>query len=219
LILPFLSNLAHISVASLLLDLLDEVKGIDLGAVVGDDLAVAVNDELSEVPRDLASLLGLGVVELGVRSQVLVDFTSVGAIHVDLREERELCLVQIASECLDLGVGSGLLRHELIAGECQDLKSVVPILLVHLHKLSIVLVGQSSLARNVHHEYALFALEGVPETGDLVAVDVDCGDVEEGLVAGRELVFALLLDCLESKVTHTFSVLIKYYSQIKCSDI
>lgn len=45
---------------------------------------------------------------------------------------------------------------------------------MHAHHLSIGLVGQSSLAGNVNDHYALFALEDISESLNLVAVDV-CG--------------------------------------------
>ncbi len=76
--------------AGLLLNVLDEVIGIHLGVVVRDNLAVAVNNELGEVPRDLLGLLLLGIVELGVVSEELVNGAGILSVDINLREQWEL---------------------------------------------------------------------------------------------------------------------------------
>ena len=70
--------------AGLLLNCLVKVNWVNLGVVVRHYLSIAVNNEFSKVPWDLSGLLGLGIVELRVISQVSVDFTGISAVHLNL---------------------------------------------------------------------------------------------------------------------------------------
>ena len=115
-------------------------------------------------------------------SQELVDLAGVGSVDVDLGKERELGPIGVAGEGLDLGVGAGLLAHELVAGECEDLKSLLTILVAQVHQLRIVLGRDASLRGYVHHQDAFLALEEVAKFGDLTAVNVYGGYVKEGRV-------------------------------------
>lgn len=104
------------------------------------------------------------VIELGIVSEVLVDLASVLSVHVSLRKEREFSAVQITSEGLDFGVSARLLAHELVAGECKDLESLVPIQFVESHHLCIGLVSESSLRSDVNHHYAFFVFAEASES-------------------------------------------------------
>ena len=75
--------------AGLLLNCLVQVNRINLRVVIGHDLSIAVNNEFSEVPGDLSSFLGLGIIKLAVAAKVPVDLVGVGSIDLDLREEGE----------------------------------------------------------------------------------------------------------------------------------
>lgn len=170
-----------------------QVFGVDVGSVVGNNLAMTVDNELGKVPRNFLGLFPLRVVQLGVVPQVLIDGACILPVDIYLGEERELGLVYLFNEGLDLGVAPRLMIHELVAGEGKDLQSLVSILVVQLDKLSIVLARDSSLRRYVHNQDALFPLKDISQSGDVVAVDILGWDVMEGLVARGKLVLALLL--------------------------
>lgn len=149
--------------------------------MIGNYLAFRVDQELCEVPWNFLSLSLLGVKELRVATQVLVDLTARGSIDVGFLKHHKFSAVEFTSESLDLSIAAGLLFHELIAGECQDLKTLVSILLVHTHHLSIGLIGESSLAGHIDNHDALFALKYISQLCDSVPVDVDRWLIEQCL--------------------------------------
>src|ERR1035441_5040426 len=88
----------------------------DLGPEAPHDLAGPRDQELLEVPRDVPS----GALGVGERRELLVDGVSVVAVHVDLLHERKGRSVGGRAELLDLLGRSGLLAHELVAGESRS---------------------------------------------------------------------------------------------------
>lgn len=145
---------SSLSVASFVekgLNIFHHCLGFDSWVVVSNDLSILVNQELSKVPWDFLDFLLGSVVEFTVHSEELENVMRVGAIDLDFLEDGPLTAVEVANELLDFLVSTRLLVHELVAGEGQDLKTLVPILLVQSHKLSIVLVCQSSLRGHIYN--------------------------------------------------------------------
>ena len=89
-------------------------NGVIERSVSRDRLSIFVNDELGEVPLDEvsqhATLLGF---------QVLEEWVSVAAVHVDLAEHVEGGSLG-RCEGLDLRVGARLLTPELVAREGEN---------------------------------------------------------------------------------------------------
>src|ERR1700745_2068841 len=117
---------------------LDRLGG-DRGLVALDDGAVAVDQELGEVPFhglwrlrrvDLADdLVEAPVLRAPVAGrlclEVFIQRAGLGAVDVDLREDREGHVVGGLAELLDLRVGPRLLPLELIGGKAKDLQALV----------------------------------------------------------------------------------------------
>ena len=110
-----------------------------------------VAEELSEVPGDVATGEG------AVFSKVLVKWVGIIAVHLSLLKHIELSVV-FFYEFSDLVSAAWLLRSELIAWECKDLKTRCVIGLVKLYQLLVVGVGQSSEGGDVHEENGLFVV-------------------------------------------------------------
>lgn len=138
------------------------------------------------------------VVKLRIVAEEFVYLAGVLSIHVSLRKKREFGSIEVTSECLNLGVGAWLLSHELVAGECKDLESLVPIQFVQTRHLCIGLVGESSLRCDVHDHNAFFVFTETSNSLNNLSVDVHSRDIEEGLIGRREFIFAFLRDCFES---------------------
>ena len=80
---------------------------------------------------------------------------SLEPVAIYFREQGELHLVLLLHETLDLPFTFGFLFHEIVAGETEDLKSFVVVLLVQDVEVLVVLGGEGSFGRYVHHQYAL----------------------------------------------------------------
>ena len=137
-------------------------------------MAVSVDDELREVPFDLGVLLE--VLVLGLQERVHlesggafaeafealllfeegVEGKFVLAVDVGLLHLRELGLIAHAAERGDLLVGAGRLVHELVAGDVDDFKALVVVLLVHRLD-GLVLRGEAAAGGGVddEHDFAL----------------------------------------------------------------
>ena len=146
-------------------------SGVTCGRKRPTTLPSGRHEELLEVPLHVAGLaVGVGgLLELGEERVLL------GAVHVDLLEQRELHVVGGVAEVADLLGGAGLLTHELVAGEAEHLEAARPVLLVQLLE-ALVLRGEAALRGDVHHQERLalvlrqvggLALERV----DLLVVD------------------------------------------------
>ncbi len=81
----------------------------------------SVDEEFREVPLHVTRAVGLGVFagEPGVERAAAV------AVDLDLREEWKLDTELRAGELEDLGVGTGLLRAELVTGKTENRETVV----------------------------------------------------------------------------------------------
>ena len=98
------------------------------------------------------------IVKLAVVSEEAVNRVRVGKVHVDFRHEWEFGIEAIPDSCFDLCVAAGLLAHELVAREGEDLESPLTILLVELVHLPVVLRRQTSLGRHVDDQDAFLSL-------------------------------------------------------------
>ena len=95
------------------------------------------------------------------------------SVHLDFREERELCIVLALGKLLDLGVCSRFLLHELIAGEGQNFEALLAILLVELNHFGVVRFSESSLRGHVDDHHALFTLKEVAKA-DHFPINIVC---------------------------------------------
>ena len=122
------------------------------------DLALLIDEEFCEIPGDLSSHFLLLVVEFAVFAQILVNGVCVGPVHFDLGEHGEPYSVSHGSS-LDFLIGARLLVFELVAGERQNLETLVSILLVDLYHPFVVLVSETSLRSYVDDEDGFFTLD------------------------------------------------------------
>ena len=84
-------------------------------------LAISVNDELGKVPWNLSCSFVIFIVQWTISAQILVEWMSVLAIHVDLGEELELCIEFFSGKLLDFSFCPRLLAIKLVAGEANNL--------------------------------------------------------------------------------------------------
>ena len=163
--------------------------------MVGYYFTFWINKEFSEVPGNFLSLLFLGIIEFWVATKILIDFTARRTIDISLFEHHEFSSVKFTSESLNLSICTRLLLHKLVAGECQDLETLVPILWMDSDHLSIGLVCESSLASDINYHYAFFPLKNLSELRYLISVNINCRLVEKGLPFGFcKLFFAVFED-------------------------
>jgi hypothetical protein len=114
--------------ASLGQDALDgghKLKRLHVWWVVASHQSLRVDQELGEVPRDFLRESCPGVVELGVGSEVAVEYMSVGTVDLDFGEEQEIHAEIAPYEVLYFLLAETLLFHELIAREGENLKTLI----------------------------------------------------------------------------------------------
>lgn len=105
---------------------------------------VAVGDQkLSKVPLDVLAKHGHEGLIACLLLELDVEGVGIGAVHVHLGEEGELCALALGKG-LDLGVGTRLLAAELVAGEPQHSELVGADLGSQLDEFSIVGGSQAS---------------------------------------------------------------------------
>lgn len=85
-----------------------------------DDLPILADQKLLKVPLDALQAHDSGLLVL----QEVVQRAGLVAVDVDLAEHGEGDAVVELTEGLDVRVGAGLLRAELVAGEAEDLKTL-----------------------------------------------------------------------------------------------
>lgn len=124
----------------------------------GHNLSLCVQKKFREVPWDLSCLSSRAIIQFRVLPQISIHLHGLWPVDVALSEERKFRASFLSGEFLDLLVGAGLMVHELVSGECQDLEALAPIALVQLHKLFIGLSGDPSHRGHVDHHYASLAL-------------------------------------------------------------
>lgn len=89
---------------------------------------------------------------LGLTCQVFVDIVGSCSNHGDFAEQREGDSVHGSHETVDLLVAAGLLLAELVAGESQDVEVKRTEVPLQLLQVSVVLVGETAVAGDVHHQ-------------------------------------------------------------------
>ena len=125
------------------------------GLKAGDNVALAVDEELGEVPLDVTVVLivlvhllddavqnqssrAVETLKPGVGGKPLVERDGVLAVDVDLGILREGDPETAGAEGVDLFIGSGSLIGELVAGEVENLKTLVLECVVNLLELLIL---------------------------------------------------------------------------------
>jgi hypothetical protein len=84
-----------------------------------------------------------------------------GSIHINLVHQRE-CNTKLGFDVLlDFGVALWFLIQELTAGEGNNLKALVCIVLVELYQRQVVFLGKGSLAGHVHNNCHLFSFHEI----------------------------------------------------------
>src|SRR5665213_2320942 len=113
-------------------------------------MPLTVNQEFREIPADvqLAIWIGLG------RFQELIKRIGVVPVDLDFIEEGKGYVVLGGTESFDIGVGSGFLFPELVAGKAQNHESLVLILLIKFFQSS-VLRSMTAFAANIHDKQNL----------------------------------------------------------------
>src|SRR5688572_14769445 len=134
-----------------------------------EQLPVAPDQELLEVPLDVA---GMAVRRVG---EPRVQRMAAGAVDVEFPAHREGHAVGRRAEGLDLRLGAGFLRAELVAGKPDDREVLARELLVEALEVG-VLRRKAAAARDVHGEHDL-ALERAQEV--TLAADSRQVEVEE----------------------------------------
>ena len=114
-----------------------------------DYRTVAVHEEFREVPFAAASDHSLFLL-----LQVFVERVGVASVHLNFRELGERGVVVQGAELCDFLIASGRLVSELVAGEVQDFKAFLVILLVESVE-SLVLRGEAASCRSVYYEHDL----------------------------------------------------------------
>lgn len=160
------TSLSHFLDIEELQNVRQNLHGSRAREVVVDDLSLRVEEEFREVPRDR------GALHRRVVSEPLEEGVRVGSVDLDLRHEGEGDAVVAARPLLDLGVGARLLVAELVAGESDNLETLVVILFIDRLHLAVVDLGQTSVARDVRDEVGLGPLL------DLLELAVDRVDLE-----------------------------------------
>ena len=129
-------------------------------------------------------------------SKVSVNVASFVSVDVTLRKERELCMMDLSREFLDLLVRARLLTTELVARESKYIEALLPVLPVNLNHLSIVLGCCSSVCCYVHHHNALFPFCYLAEPWDNISVYVHSGYVMQRciFVAMGQFILAFFKD-------------------------
>src|SRR5437870_5002141 len=101
------------------LNVVGDCLRLDLGRIALDDLTLAVHEELGEVPFD----------RFGAKQasffffQVLIQWSSIPAVDIDLREQRKRDTVVDFAKGRDLVLAARLLGPELVAGKTQDFQA------------------------------------------------------------------------------------------------
>mgnify|MGYP001430925031 CR=1 FL=1 len=97
-----------------------------------------------------------------------------------------MLVIQIrhSAKTLDVLGTTRLLPTKLIAWICDDLHSLLIVLLSQLNKALIVLIGQASLGGHIGHEYNLLALTKISHLIDLLPINRCARHIEEVLPVG-----------------------------------
>jgi len=81
------------------------------------NLPIRSNQKLGEIPRDLQSFPCFFIMQFRVKSQKLINFAAVFAIHFDFIENRKIHIEISLCVFLDLRVVPWFLPHELVCRE------------------------------------------------------------------------------------------------------
>jgi hypothetical protein len=122
--------------------------------------AVFVDHPSAKVPRKLQHLVRISLAYklLGVRTEVLENFVSIGPVNVTFVHEWEGYAVLLVDCFLNLLVRVGLLIIELVAWEGNNLKSPFGVHFVHLNQCEIVLLCEGSVRGDIHYDCCPFLL-------------------------------------------------------------
>src|SRR6267143_317585 len=121
------------------------VLGFGFRWVALQNPAIAADEELLEVPADVAGDAAV------LRSEEAVERVAVGAVHLQLRAQREAHLVVGAAEGGDFRLTAGFLRGELVAWEPHHGEVLLLQLALQLLEPG-VLRRQAAAAGDIHRE-------------------------------------------------------------------
>lgn len=99
------------------------------------------------------------------------------SVDLDLLHDGESSVEVVLDEGVDLLRTAVFLPEELVARECDDLKPLIPINLMHLDHVLVVLRSQASLAGHIDHHRQLLLPQALEV--ELLASDVPHLEVEE----------------------------------------
>ena len=187
-----------------LLDVIEASVWLGPGPVVLNDFTVCINQEFSEVPWDLRSLILCGIIKLTVLAEVLVDFTSVWPVDLNLAEHGELNFVVSGRVLFDLSVRARFLPTELVAGVSKNFEALLPVLRVDFCHLRVVSLRQPSVLRNIDNKNSFLASQDISQSIDFVSVNVNRWNVEQRVVACSYSLLAILKDEFRDYSAHLF---------------
>mmetsp|Transcript_4379 Transcript_4379/g.11498 ORF Transcript_4379/g.11498 Transcript_4379/m.11498 type:complete len:334 (+) Transcript_4379:210-1211(+) len=149
--------------------------------------------------------------------QVFVHERCVRSVDIDLLHHHEIHPVRIRHETMDLFVGARLLFSKLVAREGQQshlprrILQRLQMLIPELHHFLVVPVGEPALRCHVyHHRHVPAELLEI----HLHAVDVVCGQVEERIDLGKDLLV------LRSVFLHLFvRILVQMQPAARCGTV
>ena len=106
------------------------------------NLSIPADQEFREIPFDFSLLLAF---QEGIKGAFILP------VDLKLGKPRELCVIVLLAEVVDFSVIPRRFVQKLIAGEIQNLKSLVPIGLIELLK-PFLLRGIAALGRRVYDQ-------------------------------------------------------------------
>lgn len=158
------------------------------------DLSIRIYEELCEVPRNNLCLLFRFIPKRAVAAAESIYRVSVCPVYINFWEKLELGIVASLGKCLYIGFSARFLASELVAWECEDLKSLRLVLFVELHHLPIVLVCEASVSSDVDNHKTLFVGEAISQSFNLVSIDVTCAKFQQTLRRTLDRISAALFD-------------------------
>jgi hypothetical protein len=125
----------------------------------------------------------------------------VGAVDLDLLEEREIGLETILDEAFNFLIGACFLVVDIVGGEGQNLKAFAAEFVIQLREPLVVGRGHCSLGSNVNDQDGFFPF--VNRKINNLSIDVLSLEIEEGLGPFLfEEVFALLIEAELCQCSH-----------------
>lgn len=139
-------------------------------------------------------------------SQISVKRVSVRAVNFNFLEQSELDIELFVDKASDFFWGTAFLIEELIARECQYLKTFVVELLVKFAHQFIICRGKSSFACHIDDQDCL--IFPINAEVDSLSIDVFDFEVKERIGDLFERLGARFVDYLSDEASHIFLMII-----------